>query len=112
LNRALEFTLFRKSKRFTVGIAYLPVQPVQISGKRSRRGSAFLRFQDGRTKAAQPLPASLLQRDFRCGIGEPFTRCSTWKAGWHMIPHAGCVAAFNWQAAADCGPARAELCYV
>ena len=76
------------------------------------RESAFLRFQDGRTKAAQPLPASLLQRDFRCGIGEPFTRCSTWKAGWHTIPHAGCVAAFNWQAAADCGPARAELCYV
>ena len=85
---------------------------VEYGSVENARGSAFLLFQDGRTQAAQPLPAGLLQRGFRFGIGEPLMRCSPWKAGWHTVPHAGCLAAFNWQAAADCGAARAQLCSV
>ena len=89
-------------------------EPVNVDygSVENARGSAFLRFQHGRTMAAQPLPASVFQRGFKCGIDEPFMHCSSWKAGCHTIPHADCLAAFNWQAADDCGAVIAELCYV
>ena len=88
--------------------------PVNVDSRsvENAHGSAFLLFQGGRKMAAQPLPAGVLQRGFKCGIDEPLTRCSPWKAACQLIPHAGCLAAFNWQAAADCSAARAELCYV